>query len=85
MIRRLARNRIALVGAVAFGLLVLAYLTVPTLFPHDPYAVEFDQKLQGRASPTRSVRTSSAVTWRCGWRSEGVPRSSSPSGPPRSS
>ncbi len=47
MIRRLARNRIALLGAVIFGLLVLACLTVPTLFPNDPYNVQFGQKLQG--------------------------------------
>jgi oligopeptide transport system permease protein len=47
VIRSLARNRVAFVGAVAFALLVLACLLVPTLFGHDPYAVAFEQKQQG--------------------------------------
>ena len=47
MIRKLAANRVAFVGAVAFTLLVLTCLLVPTVVGHDPYAVDFDQKLEG--------------------------------------
>ncbi|HZG34509.1 MAG TPA: ABC transporter permease [Gaiellaceae bacterium] len=37
----------ALVGAVLLVALVAACLLVPVLSPHDPYAVDFAQKLQG--------------------------------------
>jgi len=47
VIRTLARNRVALVGTIAFALLVLACLVVPTVFGHDPYAVDFEQKQEG--------------------------------------
>jgi ABC-type dipeptide/oligopeptide/nickel transport system permease subunit len=43
----IARNRVAFVGSVAFVLLVAACLVVPSLFGHDPYAVDFAHKQQG--------------------------------------
>jgi len=46
-IRSFVRNPAALVGALVLSSLVLACLLVPVLVPHDPYAIDFDQKLQG--------------------------------------
>jgi ABC-type dipeptide/oligopeptide/nickel transport system permease subunit len=47
VIRRLARDRVAFWGGLTFLVLVAACLAVPSLFGHDPYAVDFSQRLQG--------------------------------------
>lgn len=46
-LRGFLRNPAAVAGAAVLSALVLACLLVPVLVPHDPYAVDFDQKLQG--------------------------------------
>jgi ABC-type dipeptide/oligopeptide/nickel transport system permease subunit len=47
VVRRYLRDRRSLLAAVAFGAIIATCLVVPWLSPHDPYAVEFSQKLQG--------------------------------------
>jgi oligopeptide transport system permease protein len=50
VVRRYLRDRRSLLAAVAFGAIIAACFVVPWLSPHDPYAVEFSQKLQGPSS-----------------------------------
>lgn len=47
VVRRYLADRRAVLGAGVFAAIVLACLLVPWLSPHDPYAVDFSQKLQG--------------------------------------
>jgi peptide/nickel transport system permease protein len=46
-IRTFVRNPSALAGTVVLTVLVLACLLVPALVPHDAYAIDFDDKVQG--------------------------------------
>lgn len=45
--RAFFRNRAAVAGGVVLASLVLACLFLPVVVAHDPYAVDFDEKLQG--------------------------------------
>jgi ABC-type dipeptide/oligopeptide/nickel transport system permease subunit len=46
-LRTFVRNPAAVAGALVLSALVLACLLLPVLVPHDPYEVDFDQKLEG--------------------------------------
>jgi peptide/nickel transport system permease protein len=48
---RLRRNRAALAGLLAIGILVFAAIFAPLLAPHDPYAVALEGRLQPPGSP----------------------------------
>ncbi len=45
--RTFRRNPSAIAGTVVLSSLVLACLLVPALVPHDAYAIDFDEKVQG--------------------------------------